>query len=57
MVADAAAVTHLADHVCVAYGMKAVGRDHIAIEVHTLVRVFVIALREGGDTTRQQEQY
>jgi hypothetical protein len=46
---------HFTDDVRVANRFQAIGRDHIAIKIHTLELVFVIALRKSENTTRKQQ--
>jgi len=48
---------HFTDYVCVAYGVEAVGSDHIAVEVYALVLRFVLALGESGYEAQHQGRY
>ena len=52
-VGDGAAVCHLADDMGVTDRAQAVGRDHIAVEIHALG--FVVVLRDSGEAAQGQE--
>ena len=57
LVADGAAMRHLADDVGVAYGMQTIGSDHIAIEIYAHMLVRVIVLGKGNIAAHHEGQY
>ena len=57
LVGDGAAMRHFTDYMRVADRMKAVGSDHIAVEVYALALRFVLALGESGGEAQHQGRY